>query len=325
MNRLAVIATAFTMISAATDSLPGGEENQSDGVEGEIRAVAEAFVTAFNKGDAEAVANLWTRGGDHVGPRGNLTKGRQSIQKRYEEFFGVNPEVRLKVTITGVRVIGPDTAILDGIPEIQPPLQGPPVQARATIILVKHDQRWLIESARDMMIHTPSNYSQLKELEWMIGSWADAAPDSSDVSVYSTCEWTDNKNFLLRRFSATLRGRIAKSGVQLIGWDPRQDQIRSWVFDTSGGFSEGYWKRDGNRWIVSVSGFAQDGSEMSATNILTRIDDNAFTVQSRNRSIDGRADPDIPEIEIRRAPAGSGEPGEQTGREAPARETILPD
>ena len=33
------------------------------------------------------------------------------------------------------------------------------------------------------------------------------------------------------------------SGTQLIGWDPRIRQIRSWVFDSDGGFSEALWSQ----------------------------------------------------------------------------------
>ena len=58
----------------------------------------------------------------------------------------------------------------------------------------------------------------------------------------------------------TLRGgRPAMTGSQRIGWDPLAKKIHSWVFDSEGGLAEGVWTRDGNRWIVKLSGVTRDG------------------------------------------------------------------
>lgn len=253
-----------------------------------------------------------------------MIEGREKIEEKFADFFSLNQGVRLNITITSIRFVGADVAILDGIPEVTPPLQGPPVEARSTVILVKREGRWLVESVRDSLTYTPSNYGQLKPLEWMIGDWEDAATESDDVSVQSTCDWTVNKNFIIRKFTAKVQDRVSVTGTQLIGWDPRENRIRSWVFDSSGGFLEGVWRRDGNRWIIEASGVLQDGSEVSSTNVLTRVDDDTFTFQSGNRSINGVREPDIEEIEIKRQGSQAGEQGTPGSRKQPARETVLP-
>ena len=201
---------------------------------------------------------------------------------------------------------------------------GPPAEVRATVILVKQGDRWLIESARDTLVFTPSNYDHLKELEWLIGVWEDAAEAGDDVSVRSTCDWTVNKNFIIRKFSAKVKDRLSVAGTQLIGWDPREDVIRSWAFDSTGGVAQGVWRRDGNRWIITAYDVLRDGSEVSAVNIVTRIDDDTFTFQSRDRMKDGRKEPDIDPITIRRATLPIGDRDQPLLRKKPARETILP-
>ena len=48
-------------------------------------------------------------------------------------------------------------------------------------------------------------------------------------------------------------------------------QFKTWIFDSEGGFGEGYWTRDGDRWLIKAEGVRQDGQPASATNIITRL------------------------------------------------------
>jgi uncharacterized protein (TIGR02246 family) len=325
MKRLSIAATATALVLLTAATCLAFQAQSKRSSQKAVREVATRYMAAFNQGDAKALAALWTPHGDYVGPRGELIKGRDEIQKRFEAFFAVNREARIRIRITSVRFVGPDVAVMDGTAEVTPPLQGPPAEARATIILVKRADQWMIESARDTLVYIPSNYNELKELEWMVGDWQDVEPPAGEVSVESTCGWMMNKSFLIRKFTARLRNRVPVAGTQVIGWDPREDVIRSWVFDSSGGFSEGVWKRDGSRWMIRTSGVLQDGSEVSATNILTRVDENTFTFQSIDRSINGQPEPDVKEITIRRKPLRPAGPAQPSGRKKPARQTILPE
>jgi uncharacterized protein (TIGR02246 family) len=325
MRRFPFITT-LTLL-ALLIAAPGvaSEGKRKRGSQKAVRKVAATYIEAFNQGDAIIIAALWTPDGDYVGPRGELIKGRDEIQEKFESFFALNTETRLKINITSIRFVRDDVAVVDGITEVTPLLQGPPAEVRATVILVKQGDQWLIESARDTLVFTPSNYDHLKELEWVIGDWEDAAEAGDDVSVRSTCDWTVNKNFIIRKFSAKVKDQLSVAGTQLIGWDSREDVIRSWAFDSTGSFTQGVWKRDRNRWIITAYGVLQDGSEVSATNIVTRIDDDTFTFQSANRTKDGRQEPDIEPIEIRRATLPASDRGQSALRKKPARETILPE
>jgi hypothetical protein len=49
--------------------------------EAAITRTAEAFVEAFQKGDAKAVASFWTPDGDYVDPSGRVLNGRPAIEK----------------------------------------------------------------------------------------------------------------------------------------------------------------------------------------------------------------------------------------------------
>jgi len=319
MKRFSVALTAVAVVLAAT--VPGLAEESKNRAKDKkaIEKLAASYMEAFNKGDSKAIAGFLAPDADYVGPKGKLVKGRENLEKRYAAFFAANPNVKLKTRVTGMKFVTDNVAVLDTAPEVDPPLQGPPVETRATIVVVKRDGRWFVETARDSLHFVPSNYQHLKRLEWMIGDWRDDGADPEAVSVESSCKWTVNKNFIIRKFTVRLKDRIESGGTQVIGWDPRAHTVRSWVFDSDGEFAHADWQPDGNRWIVQSIGVLRDGGEVSSTNIVTKVDHNTFTFQSTNRVIDGRGEADIPPVTIKRlAPEGA-----ETAE--PKRETILPD
>ena len=148
----------------------------------------------------------------------------------------------------------------------------------------------------------------------MVGSWVDEA---DDITVHTKCQWTKNKTFLTRSFAASAGDTILISGMQVIGWDPAAKQIRSWVFDSDGAFSEGKWTRKENRWLIQQTGTLTDGRKSTATNIITQLDDDSFTWQSVNRDVDGEVLPSIEEVLNVREPS-------ELGAEAAALTVIEP-
>ena len=108
----------------------------------------------------------------------------------------------------------------------------------------------------------------------MIGRWVD---QDDQATVVTECNWTKNNNFITRSFTIQIRDRIDMAGMQIIGWDPSTKQIRSWVFDSDGGFGQATWKKKDNRWYIQQSGVLPDGRKSSAVNIITRLDDNTCT------------------------------------------------
>ena len=103
----------------------------------------------------------------------------------------------------------------------------------------------------------------------MVGEWTDQSPDAT---IESNVTWTKNKTFLSYAFKASVPGMDDLEGTQVIGWDPEAGTIRSWMFDSDGGFGEGIWSKKDNCWIVKFSQVLPDGRKASATNIYTLVD-----------------------------------------------------
>ncbi len=273
----------------------------------EDQAIAElvvAFTKAFNAGDAAAAAATYTENALVVDEAGERTEGREAIKAQLARAFADSPGTTIVIKADALRFLGPETALEEGRTIITPPGTGAvPETTRFTVVYVKRDGKWLQSAVRDEIEHDLTPHDRLKELEWLVGDWIN---ESQDAVVQTTCKWTDDGNFLVRDFTMKTLGQPVLSGTQRIGWDPVRHQFKTWIFDSEGGFGEGYWTRSGDQWVIKAEGVRQDGKHASATNIITRLGKDRASWQSTARTIGGSAVPGIDEFTIVRKPP---EPG----------------
>lgn len=145
-------------------------------------------------------------------------------------------------------------------------------------------------SATGIQNHLEDAPEELKELGWLVGSWVD---QDEDIDVTSTYRWDKSGHFLIEHFVMEVPDKDNLEGYQVIGWDPAENRLRSWLFDTDGGFGQSVWLQQDNSWISSTVFTLSDGRKASATHVYTKIDDNTYTFESENRDIDGEVLPDI--------------------------------
>jgi uncharacterized protein (TIGR02246 family) len=273
---------------------------QADQAEDEaaIRKMVESYTAAFNKRDAKAVAAHWLPEAVYVDPDSReQIVGRETIEKHFAEEFSEIKAAKLTVSVESIRFISPHVALEQGQASVLEPGKEPS-RSRYSAIHVKRDGKWLLDRVTDEDdTPAPSHYDKLKELEWMIGAWVDN-DDDDETTVEIACKWAKNQNFLVRTYTLTIRDRISVSGVQMIGWDPSAKQIRSWEFDSDGGFSEGFWTKKGQAWYIQTKETLPDGKKASAVGILTLIDNNNFTWQSIDRQSGGVLLPNIGQVPV---------------------------
>ena len=121
---------------------------------------------------------------------------------------------------------------------------------------MKEEGRWLYATVREEHAAGLAHHERLKELEWLLGEWLD---ESSESIIHTTCRWSDDRNFLLRDFVIHVQGKPVLSVTRRIGWDPLSKQIKSWVFDSDGGYGQAIWTRNGNQWTIKSTGVLPDG------------------------------------------------------------------
>jgi uncharacterized protein (TIGR02246 family) len=272
--------------------------------EAAIRKSDEAYAEAYNKQDAKALAALWSPEAVYVDPEtGEESVGRDAIEKEFTETFAGLKDAKLEMDVASIKFLSPNVAVENGTARVVSPNELPDESTYAALF-VKRDGKWLLDRVKEEEppAPPPSNYENLKDLEWMVGSWIDN-DEEDDAMVQTDCNWTKNQSFMTRSFAVVVGDQVDMAGLQIIGWDPTAKQIRSWVFDSDGGFAEGKWTRKGDHWLIQQTGTLPDGSKSSAVNIMKRIDDDSFTSRSVQRSVNGDVLPDVEEVTIVRKPA----------------------
>lgn len=264
-----------------------------------IRQSADEFVAAFNRGDAAAVAALWTEDGDYTDESGQVFAGREAIEKAYAEFFKEYPGVKMKLTIDSVRQPNAAVAIEQGSATLEPEPAGASGGTRYTAIHVQVDGKWLMASVRDARIEPGPAHAGLEPLAWLVGSWTAAGPSAT---AESTCRWIANKSFLQRSYQVHSGGAAVVSGEQMIGWNPVSGNIQSWSFASDGGFSLGTWTPTSGGWAVESAGTTGEGMPTYAVTLVRPLDSEAFAWQSLARSAAGAALPDTNEVVFKRVP-----------------------
>lgn len=265
-----------------------------------IKQVAETFTRAFNAGDAMAVAALYTGDAELIDEYGERTQGRPAIQNFYSALFNERKGATIEIFLTSLRFLGPDVANEEGRTRVKPSGGEPATYRDYTVLYVKEGSRWLHSSVREQHATGLAHHDRLKELEWLLGEWLD---ESSESIIHATCRWSDDKNFLLRDFVIQVQGKPVMNVTQRIGWDPLTRQIKSWVFDSDGGYGHALWSRSGNQWTIKSKGVLPDGRVATATNILARTGPNTARWISTERTVGGEGAPEHHEsVMVRRPP-----------------------
>jgi uncharacterized protein (TIGR02246 family) len=256
------------------------------------------YQEAFNRGDAEAIAKQFTEHAELVDEKGETTQGRAEIRKLYEGLFKNHAGASMEVHVDWFRWIAPDVVIGHGKTTVTPK-NGAAISTSYTAVHAKRDGKWPIVMVREALgqAKEPKSREQsLKELDFLIGDFVDS-DDNGTVKIHA--KWSRNNAYIVRSFTVTTKNDVALEGHEMIGWDPMKGVLRSWVFDTNGGFAEGTWKHKGKSWYCTLAGVQADGKKASAVHILTPTGDH-YTFQSIGRTLDGEVQPDIDEVTVRR-------------------------
>jgi uncharacterized protein (TIGR02246 family) len=291
MSLLSMALFALTCSAAVAD-----QPSEADDVQ-QIETEVAAYVEAFNAKDAAALSKHWSETGAYVRPAdGVRVVGRKAIEKEFQSAFAERPNAVLAVKVDTIRFVTSDVAIEEGVAVVTSP-DAEPSRTGYAAVHVKRDGQWQVDSIReaDLAVAEETAGNRLSELAWLVGDWVD---QSETATVETSVTWTKNKTFLSYAFKVATGGSDELEGTQVLGWDPVKKTIRSWMFDSDGGFGEGAWTRNDDRWEVKLRQILADGRTASSTNVYTRVDDDTFTWQSINREIDGESLPDVEPVTV---------------------------
>ena len=292
---------ALPALVVALAILPGSKAGETKGHAQDKEAIAkraEAFIDAFHKADAKALAAFWTPNGEFIDQTGRCHKGRKSIERILTNLFAENKDLKVRIESHSLKFVSPTVAIEDGTTEVFGPDGKPPAKANYSMVHVKKDGKWQIFTLRNTPFTPPSNYQHLRDLEWAIGDWAGST--QTGEMEHLSFAWSERQNFIEAKFSTTAKDVPVGSTKVVIGWDPVAEKLRSWSFDATGGFGEGAWSGEGKKWSVKISSTLQDGKKASSTVHLASVDADTISLQVKDRSVDGIKLPNTKVVKLRR-------------------------
>jgi uncharacterized protein (TIGR02246 family) len=274
---------------------PGSKETPAErrADETALRKTGEAFSQAFNKGDLDALAAFWTEDAEFIRESGKTYHSRDAIRSLLKASLAENKGNKQTIKATSIHFIKPDVVSAEGSVTITTP-EGEVDTGRFAAIWVKRDGKWLISSMRDLPDTTdedrPEATTRLKQLAWMVGEWHDR---DAKAQVTMSVRWGPNQTYLIQRFTIKQADGKEIQTTQRIGWDPREERIRSWLFDSSGGFSGAFWTRSGNSWEEQSEGVTAGGQVITSVNTWKYVNENTAEWTSREREADEAPLPDL--------------------------------
>lgn len=282
---LTLLATAWLAGCGQT------QQNETKADEKTIRNIVEAYQEAYNQQDATKLAAQLASDALYSNPiTGESAQGKEAIEKFFKEKFAQEKKRRLEIAIKTIEFPNADEAIEQGVIKVTIDDQAPQ-QIAYQAEYRRENGKWLMSSFKEIELQEPSsNFERLQGLAWLVGKWEDS---DDNVDILFDNQWDKYKNFLTQHFNMKIYGQNDIEGKQIIAWDPVKGVIRSWVFDSDGGFGEGTWEKVDKSWYVAMRYTLSDGRVGSSKNIYTPIDDRSYTFTSVEREVDGEILPDM--------------------------------
>ncbi len=275
-----------------------------------IKASAEALVKAFDAGQADAVAAAFLPQGELIDEEGVVYQGQAEIKDLLTKFFTRFPGAKLTLSIESIRIVGP-VAIEEGTRYTTTKDGTNRAQIRYIAVRAKTASGWQIASLRDFADNPPATaHEYLAPVAWLVGDWVN---EGTDGVVKISYRWSEDKNFILGDIQVAREGRVAMKSSQRIGWDPLAGKVRSWLFDSDGGFGEGHWTQVENSWVIKSSAVLPDGLTGSATVTMTPVDADHYTIKGTERIVGDARDADF-EVTVTRQPPAAGAQARPAGR-----------
>lgn len=238
----------------------------------------EAYVEAFDRGDAAAVASFWMPDGTYTAPDGKVTAGREAIQSLFQEFFAANKGLVLSIESESLRVLSPDVVLESGTTAAAPAKGGPSSSSRFANTWVLQDGEWLLASVAESALVPAGRSSELSGLAWTLGRWE--AQTKSGEKILLSVEPGPHGQFLIFNRTVLARDTPAAGATEWVAWDPAHQVVRSWSFNDDGGFSETRWTPSADGWALESTHTLRNGAVLQEMHSIRPGKDGRITVKS---------------------------------------------
>lgn len=257
-----------------------------------LRDSVARLEAAFNKGDLDALLSYWTDDAEFISEAGQTHRGKDALRALLKKGLETYKGHKQTIKISSIRFIRPDVAIEEGVVTMTAP-DGTPDAGRYEALWLKQASKWLIARMRDLpgdQEEQAPAHAHLKPLSWLIGEWVDK---EATGKVRLSCRWAPEQTFIVQEYIIQQGDGKELKVTQWVGYDAANDQLRSWMFDSTGGSSGGLWTREGNAWTSPTEGVLADGQVATAVMRVQYQQQDAFLFTSKDRQVEGQPLPDL--------------------------------
>lgn len=298
-----LIATSLAAMSVLLAIHPASAaDNPDDAAIAAVRKTAEQVVATFNAGKSDELSGMFLPKGELIDELGTVYQGPAEIKGLLDAFYKEFPGAKLATNVESIRLVGP-VAIDEGTRTMTTADGAVKSQFRYIAVWAKTDKGWQLASFRDFADDpAPTAHDNLQPLAWLVGDWVN---EGADGKVSISYHWSDDKNFLLGEFLINSAEGTPRKSTQRIGWDPSLGKIRSWLFDSDGGFAEGAWTVTNEGIVIKSSSVNADGTTATATLDISSKDKDHFTIEGSDRIVGDTVEEDFELTVTRRPPAAA--------------------
>jgi uncharacterized protein (TIGR02246 family) len=137
--------------------------NSPSADETEVRAIYQQLLEGWNRRSADAMAEPFAEDGELIGFDGSQLAGRAEITSHLRQIFADHSPPAFVAKVRGVRLLGPEVALLRAVAGMVPPGQSdldPNLNTHHTLVAVKREGKWRIA----LFQNTPAQFHGRPEL-----------------------------------------------------------------------------------------------------------------------------------------------------------------
>ncbi len=285
------VAPVFFVVLAvavlALVTVPGraGEETDDPLVRAALAQLGESCRQALQAEDAEAYSRCFTSDAEYVNERDEVYRGRNAIRSMAASFFRTMPGIRVAAEPLRFRTIGDDVACEETIVTLHSGDGAVLSRSRYSIVCVRRDEGWLIADLKKRELPAAvalSPREQLESLSWLVGDWVE---ETDEAKIKSSCRWSDDGPYLIQKFTVRDGEGNTSTSTQRIAWDPLLRKVRSWFWDSAGGYGGAIWSATTDGWVLQARSVAVDGTVRTGMHYVHRDGEDASRWEAKARIV----------------------------------------
>jgi hypothetical protein len=257
----------ITVVCGLACGAAGAVEGDAAVREAVVKASA-AYAEAYNTRDFKALAEEWVERAELV-EGGSRVVGRDSILASIRGWLERHAQAAMQIKVTDVER---------------------PVESRFESLRALEQGAWRIVESRVERNHAAA----LDDISWLVGAWQ-ATDAKAGATIDAVYEKAIDGRAIIGRVKLATKGSKPVEAIEIIHADRGDGVIRTAVYDSTGAQAEGVIESDGtslNRSLVGVPGDGVAGSRARWVQTIVPGGEGRFTMQSIERSLDGRPLPD---------------------------------